>query len=164
MSCEFDKELLRMYSLECLDASETELVEVHLEHCRECRTELAGFKTSMEMLSDAFDEEAPDWLLTRTMANVRARSERRPAWGIPMIAGSTVVLFVLVFTLKMHRTIGVSPPSPQQVEYKEEKVRHESLLNDLLAGGIEGDNENPVDDRFIYDALDVAPEVAELLL
>lgn len=164
MSCEFDKELLRMYSLQCQDASETELVEQHLEHCQECGTELAGYKMSTDILSEVFDVEAPDWLLTRTMANVRVRSKRRLAWGIPLVAGSTVMLFILVVTLKMHHTGAVSPSSLQQARYKEENIRHESLLNDLFAGGIEGDRDNPVDDRSIYEALDVAPDVAELLL
>ena len=173
MSCEFDKEQLRMYSLQCLDVSEAETVKQHLEHCQDCETDLIGFKNTTTVFSEAFDEEAPDWLLTRTMANVRARSKRRFAWGIPVIAGSTVLLLVLVFSFNVHRSFITAPSSLRQVhnetelqeaQYKDEIGIQETLLNDLLVGDIEGDNENPVDDRSIYESLDVAPEVAKLLL
>ena len=173
MSCDFDKELLRLYSLECLDATETESVQGHLETCTECRSRLAVHQNTVDLLSGAFDEEAPDWLLTKTMANVRAHSKPRFVWGIPMIAGSAVAILVLVFSLKVYQPSGLKPLTPrskhdvadvQTIDKQETCDTDISLLNELLVGSTGGDNVNPVDDRSIYESLDVAPEVARLLL
>lgn len=173
MSCDFDRELLRLYSLQCLDNTETKRLERHLESCSECRARLAGHQNTIDLLFGAFNEKAPDWLLTKTMANVRARSKPRFVWGIPMIAGSTVAILVLVFSLKMYQPSGFktlpSRPNPetvgiQPIEKQETYDTDISLLNELLVGSTDGDNVNPVDDRSIYESLDVAPQVARLLL
>jgi hypothetical protein len=173
MSCDFNKELLRLYSLECLDDTGTASVQRHLESCTECRTRLAVYQNTIDLLSGAFDEEAPDWLLTKTMANVRSYSKPRFVWGIPMIAGSAVAILVLVFSLKMYQPSGFKPLSPrpkhevadiQTIDAQETYDTDISLLNELLVGSTDSDNVNPVDDRSIYESLDVAPEVARLLL
>lgn len=70
--------LIAPYALDALDADERARFEAHLEHCTECRSELAGFVATATRLGDVPSTPPPAELKERLMAQVALTPQERP--------------------------------------------------------------------------------------
>ena len=176
MSCNIDKERLRAYVLQCCTPVETEEIDRHLRSCEQCRRELAAVRRTAETLTQAFDEEPPEWLLQRTLARVEERMRRRSPyrlpWGIPVAAGALAVLLLLVFNpaVRMFNrqsssaTMTGKTAGGRAAEVTNDNIDGEPSLFDMVSGEMEIEAASPVEDRSIYEVLEIAPDIARLLL
>lgn len=70
--------LIAPYALDAIDADERSSFETHLEHCEECRAELAGFTATATRLGDVPSSAPPADLKERLMAQVARTPQERP--------------------------------------------------------------------------------------
>jgi len=96
MKCNKTRKLLSRYVDGELPPRDREAVERHVEACPGCRRELEGLRADADLLSSAAGPAPSDWLVTRTMAEVRQeslrRTARRPAWARVLATAAAVVL------------------------------------------------------------------------
>jgi hypothetical protein len=175
MSCNIDGELLRAVALGLCEDREADEIAVHVRSCAKCREELAGHQRAATMLVTAFDDDPPDWLAQKTIARIRERRSRSftfIGWGVPAAAGIVVMLLLMLPHPQGWHLNYRHPAATLTKNENAGSARH--LTNDQKNGrmslldaltdemGIDGND--PIDDRSIYETLDIAPEVASLLL
>ncbi len=173
MSCKIDRERISAYALKLCDRKEADEVAVHVESCDTCKKELANLQQTAEVLDQAFNEEPPDWLMQKTLARLREQPQRSfPwfVWGIPVVSGVAIVLLFLLFypgIRHKHPPVeslvrsAVSVENEQNGKYKNDE---RSSLFDIILDDMNIDMTDPINDRSIYESLDIAPDVARLLL
>ena len=87
LTCPESQELLALAALGVLQATESEQVEAHLEHCAACRAQGREFRSTVAMLPEALDLlEPPPSLRRKLLAEVYAGAPRRTrrAWWISL--------------------------------------------------------------------------------
>ena len=98
MKCdEVRKRLSRFLDGE-LNVREKELVSRHIEQCPDCRQEFAALEENRELLRSAQTPEAPAYLVTRVMAEVRSQTSGRqrtsPFWARAFATAAAVLVVV----------------------------------------------------------------------
>jgi anti-sigma factor RsiW len=96
MKCNKTMKLFSRYVDGELSSRDRESVERHVAACAGCRQEFEALKADADLLR-AFPGPGPsDWLVTRTMAEVRQeglrQTTRRPAWARVLATAAAVVL------------------------------------------------------------------------
>ena len=97
MKCNKIERFLPAFLVGGLSGERRDAVARHLRDCAECRQELAALRADESILRSAEAPEAPAWLATRVMAEVRdsgmVRSAPKPVWTrlLPIAAAVLVV-------------------------------------------------------------------------
>ena len=185
MSCENYKKRLEACAAGVLDEKGQRDVHEHCLSCGDCRSELAGLQRAALMLEKAFDEEAPSWLMQKTMAGLRAQPKRSFswfAWGLPALAGAAAVMLLLAIGPELNNRFGWSsnhtrlsgagqkpgmennPAAPDSKASAAAAISMVSASHVNLSDELNVNLENPINDRSIYEDLGIARKVANLLL
>jgi hypothetical protein len=111
MNCKKIRKTLTAYISNELSGDERRKVEVHLQTCPSCRSELISLRTTREMLG-AWDEvDPPEELFDRFKARLAEEIRRREAKSLPTLrwpsskwlyASITVVCFIASLTLGLY--------------------------------------------------------------
>jgi anti-sigma factor RsiW len=176
MSCNFDKEQLRRYLLGLDDPAAAQATSEHVAKCPACKNELQHLQLTADILTSAFDEEPPDWLMQKTLARVREKQQKKISWrtwGIPAMAGIAVTVLLMVLYPGTRKNLSPSfraGPAEQNAgtlsnrQETNDASDYLSSLFGIISDETDVDMISPVDDRSIYESLDIAPEVVPLLL
>jgi len=119
MDPHFEAELLAYLDGE-MDERERARVEAHLAKCSQCAAELERLRALRQELDATFDTaltplQLPALADGRIRDRLRARTERRPWWGLwrrrGLIAQGLLALLILVFTLNTTQILRYPPPA-----------------------------------------------------
>jgi anti-sigma factor RsiW len=93
------KKLISLYIDDELSAGEGDLLESHINECRECTGELMKLQKIHELFAGAATFEAPYGFSTRVLVNVRSRKTERFTGSFHVLAKAAEGFAVLVLIL-----------------------------------------------------------------
>lgn len=138
MSCKPFQDKLEAYALGLLSGREKALVQQHVQTCGHCRRSLAVHQKAAGLLAQAFDQNPPEYLRSKVMANLR--DVKRPKthwvyWTAPGLIGVAALVLIIKIqpdrinlqptteTAKLEQENAVPAPSaPEPVRRKEVKT------------------------------------------
>lgn len=108
MSCRDIRSGLYEYIDDTLDPSQRQMIEAHLQSCRDCRRELSRMQAGISAVRDLETVEPPPYLSARIMAGVRTASEKQ-SWftmlflkPVTLPAGALAVAAVAMISFSMY--------------------------------------------------------------
>jgi hypothetical protein len=101
MSCDFNKDTLEAYTLSLLDGDEKKEATNHVGACSGCKAFVMQRRQTIQALNGAFNERPPEWLVQKTVENLKHRKKKLFAWrsrkSIPVYMGIAAVILAMLF-------------------------------------------------------------------
>lgn len=77
MECRYFREMLSAYVDNMLSPEDKGRIEEHLQSCRECSTQLADLRKTIEHIGKLDEVESPPWMTRKIMAKVREEAQNK---------------------------------------------------------------------------------------
>lgn len=100
MSCKGFKKQLDAYALNLLSSRDHAALKKHLDGCSHCQSRLKQHQQAAGLLHQAYEEEVPDYLQAKVMANLKTLPPTGvfwPKWALP----GALVLMALVLMVRL---------------------------------------------------------------